>query len=199
MTHSPLTVPAAQQVAHEETTWAIEEKDFAGYAAEAVVAHLLKQNHDDTRWFGGTNKGWDVVAGLTSGQYSKRAAAKAHIRVDAKRAVLTQRPLTSTDNPEPTVEFMGTAREEQARPDVTHYGLVVFCDDQTVGNADVEPTSGTLTVNINATYNVTRVFLVPREQVNTLFRRWLKADGEQSKGLVLCAPLAALTAYEVAL
>ncbi|WP_330178931.1 hypothetical protein OHB26_20715 [Nocardia sp. NBC_01503] len=145
--------------------------------AEAAIAEYLHSLDPNTRWAGGNAPLIDVRgAGMT---------------VDAKVAFRHHVPLVGSNGPVECVGFMGSGRETEVRPSVSHYGLV-----EVAPTVSVTRVEDRLVVHGEATV---RIYLIPAEIINGRTSPRARQDGELGAGRNLYLPAASAENYEVKL
>lgn len=148
--------------------------DLLAYLAEAVVAGHLFALDPETRWKGGNSRAIDVIGnGMT---------------VDAKRAFVENRSIEGSRAE--CLGFMGAARSPQVRTGVSHYGLVLFVEN----DAETEVCGGHVSLRAAAS---AELFLVPADAINSMFKPADRLDGQPNNGLNRYAPLGLVQRYQV--
>lgn len=174
--------------------------DLAGYLAEAAVADLLFKDDARTVWRGGNHRGVDVYADFPDSvsdadTFKKAGQELARTKVDVKHAYRNE--YLFGGEKQSAVSFFGASREIQVREGVSHYALVVFdLDPELIRPNRVEVTDG-LEARVVASYRLERLYFIPADDVNRIFRQRENKAGELT-GLEQCAPLTEIRQYLVA-
>lgn len=149
-----------------------------GLMAEVLFAEALWRSASDTELYGPRHPLVDV------------GSVERDMMVDVKLARrLVQR--ISAGEPEECVEWRGAARDEQARPGVTHFALVGIADDAQLRVED-DPTG---ILRFAGTAATEFIYLVPRDVVNDASPVWL-SSGTPGRGLYRHLPIAVAARYE---
>lgn len=147
---------------------AFKRHDFDSLIAEGAMAGCQAELDPETQWHGPQHPLFDISSsgGLT---VDVKTAWPAHVR-DAQGAKIE------------SVGFMGSSREVEVRPGVSHYGLVILN-----GHSEVV-IEGDL-VTVTSEHRAIR-YLVPASVINEMFRPSYRMNGTLGTGRNLYLPLA---------
>jgi len=158
----------------EPFTWPVEGV-LSSLAAEAVVAGYYAARDAETVWYGGNNRGVDVVSG------DERVDVKSAFRMDVR----------TSEGKQLCLGFMGsTSRTVEAREYVTHYWLVEIA-------AAGDFTTNGAVVTLDAKF-AAEAYKFTRDQINSLFERaWTKRGGSVGRGANLYIPYGSAQSYKI--